>query len=256
METKDFNIAPGHWILARMGKKVLRPGGKELTEKLIAALQISPEDDIAEFAPGLGFTAGLALVKKPKSYVGIDADENAVKHLKKQIKGSNISFILGNAAETTIGNQTKDKVFGEAMLTMHADHRKSEIVKEAYRILREGGMYGIHELGLIHTDEQLKKKIQRNLAQSIKVNARPLEQDEWINLLEKEGFKVTLIKTNTMSLLEPKRIIDDEGFFRSLKIGFNILTHPKARKRILEMRKVFKKYQTNINAVVIIAEKK
>lgn len=138
----------------------------------------------------------------------------------------------------------------------YSHHRKSEIVKEAYRILRKGGMYGIHELGLIHTDEQLKKKIQRNLAQSIKVNARPLEQDEWINLLEKEGFKVTLIETNAMSLLEPKRIIDDEGFFRSLKIGFNILTHPKARKRILEMRKVFKKYQTNINAVVIIAEKK
>lgn len=255
MKTKDFNIAPGHWILAKMGKRVLRPGGKELTEKLIASLQISPEDDIAEFAPGLGFTAGLALVKKPRSYVGIDANENAVKQLKRQIKGVNISFILGNAAETTIGNETKDKVFGEAMLTMHADHRKSEIIKEAYRILRKGGLYAIHELGLVHTDEQLKNKIQRDLAQSIKVNARPLEQDEWINLLEKEGFKVTLIKTNTMSLLEPKRIIDDEGFLRSLKIGFNILTHPKARKRILEMRKVFKKYQTNINAIVIIAEK-
>lgn len=255
MKTKDFNIAPGHWILTQMGKRVLRSGGKELTEKLIASLQISPEDDVAEFVPGQGFTAGLALVEKPRSYVGIDANENAVKQLKRQIKAANSSFILANAAGTTLGNETKDKVFGEAMLTMPADHRKSEIIKEAYRILRKGGLYAIHELGLVHTDEQLKNKIQRNLAQSIKVNAIPLEQDEWINLLEKEGFKVTLIKTNTMSRLEPKRIIDDEGFLRSLKIGFNIFTNPKARKRIPEMRKVLKKYQTNINAIVIIAEK-
>lgn len=256
MKTKDFNIAPGHWILAKMGKRVLRPGGKELTEKLIASLQISTEDNIAEFAPGLGFTAGLALTKKPKSYVGIDADEKAIKHLIKQIKGSNISFILGNAAETTIENGSKDKVFGEAMLTMHADKRKSEIIKEAHRILRKGGLYAIHELGLINADKQLKSTIQRNLAQSIKVNARPLAREEWVNLLEKEGFRVNLVKTNAMRLLEPNRIINDEGFFRSLKIAFNIATHRKARKRIFEMRKIFKMYRANINAIAIIAEKK
>jgi len=255
MDTKDFHIAPGHWILARMGKKVLRPGGKELTEKLIDALQISPGDNIAEFAPGLGFTATLALAKKPRSYIGIDADEDAIKLLKERIKGTNISFILGNAAKTTLGKETKDKVFGEAMLTMHADHRKSEIVKEAYRILRNGGLYAIHELGLVDVDEQLKKKIQRNFALSIKVNARPLTQEEWISLLEKEGFKVKLFTTNAMRLLDPKRIIDDEGFLRTLKIGFNILLHPQAGKRLIEMRKVFKKHQTNINAIVIIAEK-
>ena len=27
---------PGHWVLARMGKRVLRPGGLELTRRLLA----------------------------------------------------------------------------------------------------------------------------------------------------------------------------------------------------------------------------
>ena len=64
------------------------------------------------------------------------------------------------------------------------------------------------------------------------------------------------IETNPMHLLEPKRMIDDEGFFRTLKIVFNILTNPSARKRILAMRKVFRTYQNHLNAVAIIAEKK
>ena len=64
------------------------------------------------------------------------------------------------------------------------------------------------------------------------------------------------VETNPMHLLEPKRIIDDEGFFRTLKIFFNIMTNPTARKRILTMRKVFRDNAQNLNAVAIIAQKK
>ena len=42
MNMRDITInrRQGHWILAKMGKKVLRPGGKELTLKLIKNLEI------------------------------------------------------------------------------------------------------------------------------------------------------------------------------------------------------------------------
>src|SRR5690606_4633747 len=52
---------PGHWLLARLGKRVLRPGGIELTRTLIEALDVGPRDDVVEFAPGLGITARMAL---------------------------------------------------------------------------------------------------------------------------------------------------------------------------------------------------
>lgn len=43
-----------HWVLARAGKKVLRPGGIELTRQMLDALAIGPQDRVVEFAPGLG----------------------------------------------------------------------------------------------------------------------------------------------------------------------------------------------------------
>lgn len=257
METKDLSKAQGHWILARMGKKVLRPGGRELTLKLIEALKISKSDNVAEFAPGLGFTASLVLAGNPKSYVGVDMDKDALKLLEQKIKGNNVSFVEGNAAQTGLPSGSKDKVFGEAMLTMQADHRKAEIVKEAHRILKKGGLYAIHELGLFPNElkEDVKADIQRDLALAIKVNARPLTENEWKNLLETEGFQIKKVVTNSMRLLEPKRMIDDEGFFRFLKITFNIIANPQARKRILQMRKTFKTHQQHINAISIVAEK-
>jgi len=258
MEVKDMRTAPGHWILAKMGKKVLRPGGKELTEKLVNNLEINNDDDVIEFAPGLGFTANLSLQKHPHSYIGVDADPEAIAYLQYKIKGDNLSFINGNAQEVELKDACATKVYGEAMLTMHADHRKANIIKEAYRLLKPGGLYAIHEIGLTPNDisEHLKADIQKELAKTIRVNARPLTVLEWEALLEKEGFEIAFKSTNGMHLLESKRLISDEGFIKALKIGWRITTNSTARKRILAMRKVFRKHEKHMNAVVIVARKK
>ena len=254
---QKMNTEQGHWILAKMGKRVLRPGGKELTLKLINNLSISSDDHIVEFAPGMGYTAALALHKNPKSYTGIELNEEAATRLRKNIKGKNRQIISANAAASTLPSNSVDKVYGEAMLTMQVDARKSEIIREAHRILKKGGLYGIHELGLTPNNlpDDQKAGIQRELALEIKVNARPLTVDEWTILLEKEGFKILKVDTNEMLLMEKKRILSDEGLFRTLKIAFNVLTHPHERKRLLNMRKTFRKNQKNLNAVAIVAMK-
>lgn len=257
MGHKTINTEQGHWILAKMGKKVLRPGGKELTLKLMKGMNINSKDDIVEFAPGIGFTAAIALKKNPKSYTGIELNEEATANLRRKFDGKNVKIINTNAANTGMEDECADKVYGEAMLTMQADHRKSEIIREAFRLLKKGGSYGIHELGLTpdELDLQTKGSIQRRLAQVIKVNARPLTQREWCDLLEKEGFTIKEVHSSPMHLLKPKRVLSDEGFFRTLKIGFNVLTHPKAKNRILKMREIFKKYEEQMTAFAIIAEK-
>lgn len=255
MLIKDFRTAPGHWILARMGKRVLRPGGRELTMKLINGMRFNPKDDVVEFAPGMGFTAGIILNYNPRTYTGIDADAEAVEMLNKNINGKNISFITSNAADTPLPDSSRDKVIGEAMLTMQADTKKTEIIREAHRILKKGGLYGIHELGLKEVDQENKDRIKKDLASSIKINARPLTEDEWRTILEQEGFTIRKVFINDMYLLELKRLVEDEGLLRCIKIGWNIITHPEARKRITEMRRVFRKHQKHINAISIIAEK-
>ena len=46
----DYTVA-GHWLLARLGKRVLRPGGMHLTRALLADAGVS-NADVVEFAPG------------------------------------------------------------------------------------------------------------------------------------------------------------------------------------------------------------
>lgn len=251
------NEQQGHWILARMGKRVLRPGGKELTLQMLGGLDIGQQDDVLEIAPGLGFTAGLTLQKRPQSYVAVDQNAQAVQELQTRLGGEGVRFLPGDAAALPLDAESVDKVYGEAMLTMQSARQKVQIIGEARRVLRSGGLYGIHELALKpdDLDEDTKAEVQRALAKAIRVQARPLTVREWQDTLRAEGFMPELTRTNPMHLLEPRRVLDDEGLSRTLKIMFNVLTHPEARKRIFTMRGVFRKYASHLCAITIVARK-
>ena len=53
---RDFEQLQGHWLLARLGKKVLRPGGRKMTEWILDRARLT-DARVVELAPGLGITA-------------------------------------------------------------------------------------------------------------------------------------------------------------------------------------------------------
>ena len=246
----------GHWLLAKLGKRVLRPGGRELTERLLGLAGV-PNVDVVELAPGLGRTAASILELGPASYTGVDSDPDAVAAVRRVV-GSATQLVEADAAETGLGGESADLVIGEAMLTMQGEKTKNAIVAEAARILRPGGRYAIHELGLVPEDlsEDIKTEIRRGLARAIKVNARPLTLTEWAEVLEANGFQVIKVDTAPMALLQPRRIIADEGIVGALRFVKNLLLNLDARKRVLQMHRTFNTYRDHLNAVAIVVTKK
>ncbi|HEY9899807.1 MAG TPA: methyltransferase domain-containing protein [Pantanalinema sp.] len=248
---------PGHWLLARLGKRVLRPGGIELTREMLRGLAIYTDDDVVEFAPGLGTTARLTLQLSPRSYTAIDRDEGAVAQVQSILKGPLQRCRIGLAHETGLPSSSATVVYGEAMLTMLTPQMKRQTVREAFRCLSSGGRYGLHEMTLVPDDlsDEQKDEIQRELSAVIRVGARPLTQQEWRELLESEGFIIERCATAPMHLLKTVRLIQDEGLGGALRIAWNTLKDPVALKRVLDMRKVFLKYEAQLGAMALVARK-
>src|SRR4051812_47977650 len=146
------NKMPGHWVLARLGKRVLRPGGMHLTRRMLTSLHIKPSDEVLEFAPGMGATARLTLGLAPASYTAVERDDTAAEITRKYLTGGNQRCIVGSAAETALPDAMATVVYGEAMLTMQTDEMKRNIIGEAYRLLKPGGRYGIHEMCMMSDD--------------------------------------------------------------------------------------------------------
>ena len=146
---------------------------------------------------------------------------------------------------------------GEAMLTMHPEEAKRRIVREAVRLLKPGGKYGIHELSLLpdNITPGERDEIHGALTQSIHVGARPLTVSEWRELLQTEGLEVRFEARAPMHLLELRRVLRDEGFLGTVRIAVNALRFREARRRVLGMRRVFRKYDRHLGAVTLVAIK-
>jgi len=248
---------PGHWLLAKMGKRVLRPGGIELTRRLLDELHIGPGDDVVEFAPGLGGTARLTIARRPASYTAVERDERAAANVRQYLHEPREQCVCGDAAATGLEPASASVVYGEAMLSMQLPQVKSRIVHEAYRLLRSGGRYGIHELCLVPDDltEETKEAIAHDLSGEIHVGVRPLTVAEWRKLFEEEGFRVRSVASTPMHLLEPRRVVHDEGLGGAIRFFWNVAWHPTARRRVLAMRRTFRLWKPHLAAIALVGQK-
>lgn len=247
----------GHWILARAGKRVLRPGGIELTRQMLEALAIGPQDRVVEFAPGLGITAKMVLGKQPLTYRGVEREPAAAGQLRRRLAGSTTEIVLGHAEESGLPDACASVVFGEALLSMQNQRHKNRIVAEACRLLAPGGRYGIHELCFLPDDipDHLRQEIQAAMSKEIHVGVQPLCRNEWIRVFNENGLKVTWGAKAPMHLLEPRRLLQDEGFVRSLCIAFRMAANPALGRRILAMRRVFSKYGEHLGAISLVGQR-
>lgn len=256
----------GHWLLAKLGKRVLRPGGIDLTIQLLANAAPTAADRIVEFGPGVGRTASILLDANPRSYVGVDPSPEGRGPLDQVLAAfPQAQVVVADAADTGLPGGEADLVVGEAMLSMQSRQEKQRIVTEAARLLAPGGRYAIHELlrtgdvtglaGDADDERGSRDPVAKDVSRTIKVGARPLPLDGWQQLLTDAGLEVTWTSQAPMRLLEPSRIIADEGPLGALRFATNLLRNKPARERVLAMRRTFRANAGSLAAIAMVARK-
>jgi len=248
---------PGHWLLARLGKRVLRPGGRELTDWMLDRLGIGPDDDALEIAPGIGVTADKALAHEPRSYVGIERDIDAAEALSARLDGPGRRVQVASAEQIDVPDESASVAWAEAVLTMSTDSQRRRILGEVARALRPGGRFGLHELALVPEDLAADRRdaIRRDLSEAVKVGARPLTAGEWSRLVADAGLEPIETRLVPMGLLSPRQMLRDEGLRGVARIAVNALRQPVARRRVLAMRRAFRRHREEIAAIALVARR-
>ncbi len=251
----NSDLMPGHWLLARLGKKVLRPGGRELTDKLLASLAIDWSDHVVELAPGLGSTTEMVLACNPASYLGVDRDPDAARRISATMTRPHWSVVQASATNTGQGTNSTDVAFGEAYLTMQPNSLKVRVATELARIVRPGGQVGLHEVALspADIDQATCERISRDLAGTIKVPVRPLTIAGWRGLLEGAGFSIDAQYTAPLHLLEARRLIADEGVISAARFVSRVARESDARTRVAAMRSAMRRNADHLQALVLVA---
>ncbi len=250
----NFSTAPGHQVLAAVGKKALRPGGRAATEQLFEWANFKPGETVLELASGLGESAILLAKRYGVTVLGIEKNPDSVAIAQSRVKEagleSQVQIISGDIFHLESISDQFDYVLAEAILTMQSAIAKAKIMQGVHDRLKPGGCFLSHELLAIHEAE-----LHRVLSTTIRVNATPLSRDNWMATFIAAELQVKQVQTGSMRLLSLPHMIRDEGIINTLRIMWNVLRQPLLRARVLAMRQVFQQYQQDLGYIISTAIK-
>jgi protein-L-isoaspartate O-methyltransferase len=252
----NFKTAPGHQVLAAAGKHTLRPGGDTATEELFAWANFQSGETVLELAASFGYSAIALAQRYSVRVVGIEKNPDSVARAQKNIAAAGLTdqvqVIEGDIFHLERITEQFDYVLAEAILTMQSEAGKAKILQGICDCLKPGGQFLSHEL---RAEDASAAAIHRDLSTTIRVNAAPLSADGWVAACQHAGLTVEQHNTGPMSLLNPSRIAQEEGVSTLLTMGWNMLTRPVLRQRILDMRETFIRHSSDLGYIVLTARK-
>jgi SAM-dependent methyltransferase len=251
----DPATMPAHWLLARLGKRVMRPGGGVVSDAMLAGLAIGPGDDVVDLAPALGTTVRRVQELGPATFRGVERGETEAERARRQVSGMPYTCVVASPADTGLPDGSATVVYGEACLSLETDAVKRGIIAEAARLLRPGGRLGLHEL-LLRPDDlpaAEKRRIGIAISRSVRVGARPLTQREWIRLLEEGGFAVRTIHRAPMLLLSPATMVKDEGVRGTAVLVGRIARDGVALRRVADLWRTMHAERHHLGSISLVA---
>ncbi|MGD2109194.1 MAG: class I SAM-dependent methyltransferase [Phycisphaerae bacterium] len=234
----------GHVVLAKMGKKLLRPGGRRATEELSSLAGLHPGDRVCEIATNRAVTAIELARRYDVSVDGMDSSGEflslAERNVAERGLGDRVRPHLGNGRELPFEDGTFDAVLAEAVITMLPPGEKAETLAEAARVLRPGGRLVFHEPS---RTEEAPTELRQGLVKAIRHAAWPLTLAEWEEFVEDAGLEQVDVRAGPVSLLSPRGLLRDEGFGGVIRIGVNVLRTRGAPARFRTMAGFFRRHR-------------
>lgn len=237
----------GHEVLAALGKRRLRPGGKPATDWLIDGVDWKGKK-VLEVACNRGTTLA-ELARRGAQVTGLDLDsqvlgEAEANFTKAGLKGR---FVAGDALALPFGDGEFDVVVNEAMLTMLSRSDRAKALKEYNRVLKPGGLLLTHDVAYTAQDPS------SDISKAVGMAVAPERPQEWVSQLEAAGFK-------SRNKLFPFTVgtfggwIQDEGLGNFLKMLIKLPFSP-VKGHLVKMRKLFARHRGQMRAFVSISEK-
>ncbi len=217
-----------------------RPGGLELTKRLLQAVDLDETSRVLDIACGCGTTAVFIAEQYRSSVVGIDISPTMIHSSKNnaEAKGLSrkISLVTGSAEHLPFPGDTFDIVINECSFTL-ADSRRT--AGEMARVLKHGGKELNSNVYL--REDTSGAESDTSFSISCLAIAKPLA--EQVSCLTESGFRDIYTEDHSRVLKEMAlRLIMQKGlkkfpggsraaspaqFFKTRKYGYSIITGTK-----------------------------
>ena len=155
---------------------------------------IKPGDIVVDLGSGAGndvFVAR-ALVGDTGKVIGIDMTQPMIEKANKnntKLGYKNVEFKLGDIEEMPLENNIADVIVSNCVLNLVPD--KTKAFNEMYRVLKTGAHFCVSDIVI---QGELSKELQDSAAMYAGCVSGAIKQEEYLNIIDKTGFKDVVIK--------------------------------------------------------------
>lgn len=211
----------GHAFLARLGKRRLRPGGREATDWLLEKACLRSGTEVLEVACNMGTTTAELVKQYGCRVTALDLDPEALAKARRNLAasgaGDRVTFVEGDATALPFPDERFDVVINEAMLTMLTPENRARAVSEYFRVLKKGGMLLTHDVLLLEDSPELVQ----GLSRAINLRVYPLTEEGWREVFEGCGFDRLQVRHGPVSLMTFRGMVYDEGLWGAIRVFLN-----------------------------------
>jgi SAM-dependent methyltransferase len=156
-------------------------------------------ETVLDLGSGAGFDCFLAASKVGQNgkIIGVDMTPEMIEKAKnnaRKWKTDNVEFRLGEIENLPVEDSSVDVIISNCVINLSAD--KLKVYKEAYRVLKRNGRVAVSDIALI---KELPKKVKESVKAYVGCVGGAILVDEYINILEKAGFKNAKVIINGSS---------------------------------------------------------
>ncbi len=143
-DVQDVYDGPGGLLWEAVMSEQIHSGGAEATDVLAQKLGLKKGMVVCDIASALGAPARHLVTKYGVTVKGVDATKTMLQKARERTKAAKldhaIEFFEGNAMDLPFKKDSFDVAWGQEAWCYVSD--KDRLLKEAYRVLKPGGMIG------------------------------------------------------------------------------------------------------------------
>jgi arsenite methyltransferase len=184
------------WV-RQLAADSFHPGGEELTQRAIAAMNLPYGAALADLGCGTGTTALMLARKGNLQISAVDLSASNIERASRRMKaaGATARFHQADAHDLPFSDQEMDGILAECSFSLFA--RQRTVLSEARRVLRPGGKLAVTDMAV---NGQLPGDFSTVIAPwTCLVEAR--DRVSWTNLFEETGFRIQAFSDESEGLI-------------------------------------------------------
>jgi uncharacterized protein len=244
-------------LFALTGMNVIRHAGAKGTRRLLYELDIKPGMKVLELGSGKGDVSIYTAKKYGAEVTGIDISPYMIEISKQKAHIHDVTDICNFTKACGLKLAQDDNSFDIVIMESFAMYVDvDQLMSEVYRVLKPKGRLGFTDwVWTIDPSAELD-----NLFCQVGCNCnigdvKFYSQDGWNNKLETAGLDINQSELTPFEFFSLKRMIDDEGGWRLVKIFARIFSRKAIAAKLVSIMSHLTRFDGWTKVIFIIAEK-